>query len=159
LKRLVVLGILIAAAAGVLTLPALADESTVNATITPKLIALSVTPNTLDYGSHEPGETGLVPDPEYFAVINTGSVNEDLQIRGANTADWNIASTPGEDEYVHRFKTNSTFTALTTSNQSLFAGVAPLGEIDVFMNLDMPSDTTILSTQTAPITVVALESP
>lgn len=168
MKSLSLVSLSVAALFALLFLPVTAQEGgVVNTTITPKLIAISVSPSELDYGSLEPGQSYQRPNPTYFQVFNQGSVNIDLQIRGEDTQDWTLASMPGQDAYVHRFTIRSDLDdqrPLTKLSQSLAADLfhaAPgrtAGNIDVFLTLDMPTSVTSAMPQTAKIIVTAVES-
>ncbi len=158
--------ILVAVIAGVAALgssPALAThtgESTVNATVTPAVLSVTVTPSTVDYDVVELTSTDNLPTPTFFTATNNGSITEDIQIRGADTADWTLVSgVPGTDEYRHEASKDGFTTPiiLTTSNTLLAAGVTTGSpDVTVSLRLDAPSDTTTTAQQTAPVTVVAV---
>ncbi len=158
--------ILIAVIAGVAALgssPALAShtpESTVSATVTPAVLSVTVTPNSVDYGTVELGTADNIPTPSSFTATNNGSITEDLEIRGADTADWALVSgVPRTDEYRHEASKDGFTTPiiLTTLNQTLAAGVTTgTPNVTVSLRLDAPSDTTTIVQQTAPVTVIAV---
>ncbi len=156
--------ILVAVIAGVAALgssPALAThtgESTVNATVTPAVLSVSVTPSSVDYDVVELSSTDNLPTPETFTATNNGSITENIVIRGADTADWTLAATAGADQYVHKASPDafSSTITLTTSNQSLAAGVTTSGTVTVSLKLDAPTSSTTAATQTAPVTVIAV---
>lgn len=156
-----------------LLLPATADnhEGGVQAFVTPKLIAITVDPTSVDYLTAELGNNDVRPTPAGFTVTNVGSVNVDLQISGADTQNvsdsspgWTLGASPGIDTYVHRFTINPTptladFAALTTSPQAFASNVvAETGTIDVFLSLAMPTESTTLDQQQTSVTVLATES-
>ncbi len=142
--------------------PALAThtvESTVNATVTPAVLSVTVDPNTVDYGTVELGIQDNLPNPTTFTAKNNGSITEDIEIRGANTANWTLVSgVPATDEYRHEFSKDGFTTPLilTTSNQTLDTGIAVNGEVIVSLRLDAPTASTTAATQTAPVTVIAV---
>jgi hypothetical protein len=178
MKTLAVLCAAIVALAAGLTLPAMGqtptptpgpETGTVDATISTELIAITVNPNTVDYGDLEAGTTNNEPTPGMFDVTNVGSVSVDLGIRGGNTTTsgttpWILAGTPDEDQYVHKVSTSSGWASpmiLTTSPQSIFLGVAegPANAKTIFLRLDMPTQVTSFGDHTAPVIVTATKAP
>lgn len=157
--------VLIAVIAGVAALggsPALAShtpESTVSATVTPAVLSVSATPSTVDYNVVELGTADNLPSPATFTATNNGSIVENIEIRGANTTSWTLVSTvPGTDEYRHEASKDGFTTPiiLTTANQGLDTGVAVNGTVTVSLRLDAPTSSTTATTQTAPVTVIAV---
>jgi hypothetical protein len=146
-----------------LAFPAIADDSkTVNATVTPLIIALNVDPASVSYGTRPLSMTAIDVDVP-FNVINTGSVPEQFHIRGANSVpgDWSLGTAAGSNVYVHRFKvsTTGTFADLTNGNKLLRSNVPPdsTGTFQVYLQLDMPTTTNSTALQTLPVTVVATQ--
>jgi hypothetical protein len=139
------------------------DNQTVNATVSLKMIALTVSEDELEYGVLAVGESEKAPVPDKVTIKNTGNVNEDFMIKGASSLPdgWTLTSnTPGTDTYRHKFSAQSTgtFTPLTISNALLTDHVAPQGEGDVFFRLDMPQVSTSSDEQTLPVIITAFES-
>lgn len=162
---------LFTALAVMLYLPAGADDNgAVQVDITPKVIAITVDTASVSYLDVELGVDNIEPDPAGFKVTNNGTGDVDLRIRGDNTKNaddslgWTLASLPGDETYVHRFATATDpgptdFTPLTLGLQSLFsAAVAPLGAIDVTLNLATPTETTHFGPQTTTVEVVATDA-
>ena len=137
-------------------------EDTVSATVTAVVISVNVSPNSISYGSQPLGTTNAVPSPMPLDVLNDGTVSENFAIRGSNTTAWTLASTQGANQFAHRFSTSGptgTYTALTTSNQSLFSGsVAPAGVVNVDLRMDLPTSTSSTAEQTTTLTVVATQA-
>jgi hypothetical protein len=164
MKRLALFLATFAAFVMVLALPAGADDETVNATVSLKVISLSVSTNSLSYGALAVGDTDKVPDPVKVTVTNNGSVVEDFKIKGGSSTpgNWTLTSdAPGPDTYRHKFNLSSTgtFTPLGTNSAVLQNDiVATTGAIDVFFMLDMPSTSSSPAQQTLPIVITALES-
>jgi len=166
MKRVVLVLLAVAGIAGGLTLSAGADGETVDTTVSPMFIGISVAPSLLDYGSLETGTSGNLPTPALFTVTNAGTENVDLTIRGANTTDWTLASTTGPNQYRHNYGTDSgvtPFTPLSTSDLPLWSGLVAnpdgiQGSFDVFLALDMPTTTSSFDTQHATVTIVASAS-
>lgn len=162
-KRLLVLCAAVITIAAVLTITASAQtEGTVDATITSKVIAISVSPDELVYSSVEPKATKLKPSPDHFDVETVGSENVILSIRGSNTEDWTLHTSPGPNQYVHKFARGSgaSFVALGTEAQPYFGTniLPPDSVFNVFLELDMPTTTTTFDVQTANVTVIATEA-
>jgi hypothetical protein len=159
-KRLaVVLGVLSTIATLLATGVFSAEEETVNATVTPVVITILVSPTSVDYGALQPLTTGNIPSPSSVSVQNKGSVLENIQIKGAHSTDWTLAATPGENQFTHYFSTNnSTFTKMTTGFQSLASNVAVDGIISLFLRLDMPTSTTSTAQQTLPVHLLATQA-
>jgi hypothetical protein len=139
-----------------------ADDATVNATVSPIFIGVTVNPTDLDYGSLEPGDNMKLPTPDHFTVTNAGTQNVSLSIRGNDTADWTLESAPGVDQYVQHFGTSSGSLPdqiLTTDDQDFWASLEASdtnpGAVDVYLMLDMPTSTTSYETQNAAVTIVA----
>jgi hypothetical protein len=162
MKRLAfVLGTVTALATLLSTVVFSDDEKIVNATVTPIVIAIEVSPANITYDQQEVNTSDIPSDPTFFAIFNRGSVPEDFKIRGENSLNWTLASTPGDDEYVHSFSiTNGpTFAPLTTTYVQIADEVQAEptdGEIDVFMRLTMPTSSSVTTQQTLPIRVLAV---
>ena len=157
--------ILIAVIAGVVALgssSALADhspESTVSATVTPAVLSVTVTPNTVDYDVVELSSTDNLPTPETFTATNNGSITENIDIRGADTDNWTLEATAGPNQYVHKASKDafSTTITLATSNLPLVdTGVAVDGTVTVSLKLDAPTVSTTAAEQIAVVTVIAV---
>ena len=154
----------LASITGLLTLTASAGpEDSVSATVTAVVISVNVSPNSISYGPQPVGTTNAVPSPMPLDVLNDGTVAENFQIKGSNTADWSLASTAGTNQYVHIFSTDGptgTYKALTTTNQALYSGsVAPAGVVNVDLRMDLPTLTAATTQQTATVTVLATQAP
>jgi hypothetical protein len=111
------------------------------------------------------------PQPAGFRVTNDSTVAVDLQILGGDsesvangTPGWQLAGTAGPDAYVHRYAVNLTnptypgeFGILTTTATD-FMSVLVDAFVDLKFALDMPTTTSTLDPQTAPLTVIVLEA-
>ena len=162
MRKLALLMAVFGLMSGGLTLSAVADDNqTVNATVTPLLISVNVTPASVSYGTQPFSATEVVPNPASVSVTNNGSVTETFQIRGAAStpSGWTLGGTAGSNTYVHRFKLGQgIFAPLTISNQLLVSNVPTTSNVDVFLNLDMPTSSTFLTQQTLPVTILATQS-
>lgn len=149
----------------------------VSATVTPAFVAAVIVEDNLGYGvlnfsdvDKEPvspaAQNCTTGAETAFSVENTGNVNANFTIAGANakvadTDTWSLVGTiTAADQYIHRFSDTfnaCTFVALDTAGQTLKSGVAPATPFNVFLNLDMPtSATSDSSEQSLPITVTAV---
>lgn len=154
-------------------LPVLAaTEGAVTATVTPQIVAISVAPPTVDYGTLDFSATDIsrtVGLSGTITVTNDGNVNEDFAIKGDNSTNWTLDSSPANtgtvaiDQFVHRFDADATFTdgtanALSTSNQSLGVGVASSATQDFELQMNMPLSGSVTGVQTTTVTVQASAS-
>lgn len=98
---------------------------------------------------------------------NNGSVAEDFNIKGQNSSGWTLAGSAGSEQYVHAFCTTGsgspdpcdsspTWTALTTSYQSLASNVAVSGNQRFDLKITMPTGTTATAQQSVDVTVQAV---
>lgn len=170
-ESLVILTVLVAASA--LALPVLASDSVeVTATVTPEQISISFwsgTPTTVNYGTLPFGVTDRAPvgDPA-IKVWNSGTVQEDFGIRGANAtavggSPWVLESAPGQDKYTHKFCAGShpgVFTPLTDSalaNKITGAGgISPNQNTDFMLRFSMPTSATTYTSNQYSTTVTIL---
>lgn len=115
-----------------------AGDGTINVTVTPKVISLSVTPGSYNYGPIQFG--GTAETTTTFAVTNDGNVSENFLVRGVDTTNWALAGTAGVDAYRHQFKEGAgSYANLTTGNQSAASGVAAGGSRNYRFQLSMPT--------------------
>lgn len=132
-----------------------ASES-VTATVTAQEVSLTVDDGTIAYGILDVNAQKSTLDlTDTQTVTNTSNVNADFTISGTNSTDWNLAATPGTDEYVHEFTTSGTFpgTNLTTNLTTLDSAVAPNGTISLDLRITMPSSTTVYTQQSVDVSV------
>ncbi len=142
-----------------------ANSGNVNATVTAKNVALTVTSGTVSYGTIDlSGSASTVTLGASQTVTNTGNVNEDFTIKGYDTTGtgvaWTLAATIGADQYKHEFSTSATFpgTALTTGYQSMSTAVASLATKTLDLKIYTPSSTSDYNQKTAQVTVMASAS-
>lgn len=141
-----------------------ADTGTVTATVTVQNISVSVSDGTVTYGTlatsaTEDTTTSGLDDSQ--TATNDGNVTEDFNIRGQNSANWTLGATAGADTYVHSFCTSNcdsspTWTALTTSNQTLATGVAASGSQTFDLQIETPTSTTSYTEQSVDVTIQAV---
>lgn len=136
-----------------------ATSGTIDVTVTPKLISLSVSPTSYDYGVlglSETAETTIT-----FAVENTGNVDEDFDIKGSNTADWTLSATVGASEaYRHDWKeVSGGYAALTTTTGvSAATSVAATNSESFKFRLHTPTASNATAGQEPDVIFTALES-
>jgi hypothetical protein len=167
--KLLIVVALFAALTALLYLPAGADnDGVVDVSVTPKLIAISVNPTSLDYLTVEVDTNDARPDPDGFTITNTGTVNVDLYISGDDTYNsddslgWSLDTAPGVEKYAHRFSINPTptladFNPLTKLPAVFLSGVIPTGDAEVKLSLGTPTQTAHLGQQTTTVTVLATD--
>ena len=161
----VILVAVIAALAALGGPPALAqaDEETINATVTAKVICISISAGgTINYGVVQPGVA--MEAPTTTTGNNCGTVDEDFDIRGTDSAAWTLASSAsGTTDYAHEFSFDpfSSWTALpAAATFEHLQDPVTTGSPDVTFKLRVtpPPDTTVTATQTVNVDVVATES-
>lgn len=136
-----------------------ASTGTINVTVSPKLISLSVSPTSYDYGAlgyNDSTETTIT-----FSVQNDGNVAEDFDIEGFDTADWSLGATAGTDAYVHEWKEASgSYTPLVEAPSSAAAATAVAsGNSESFkFQLHTPTDSLVTDDQNPNVKFTASES-
>lgn len=139
------------------------DSESVSATVTIQHISLSVSDGIVEYGTLAEDDTlnttaGGTNDTQ--TATAEGNVDTDLNILGADTANWTLASTAGSDEYTHSFSTDtgSTWTNLTLNAQTLATGVSPSGAQDFDLEIGTPTTSSTTDEQNADVVVQAVAS-
>lgn len=166
MKKLICLLLSIFPLFSVVSLVQGASSANVSATVTVQNVSVSVSDGAVAYGTLSAGGTenttsGGVNDSQ--TATNDGNVTEDLNIRGANSTNWTLAATSGSDQYVHEFCTTDcdsspTWTALTTSNQTLATSVADSGTQVFDLKVTVPSPSSVDTAETLTVTVQASAS-
>jgi hypothetical protein len=143
-----------------------ASSATVNATVTVQNVSVTVTDGTVTYGTlavNTAKDTTLSGTNDSQTASNDGNINEDINIRGQNTAAWTLAGSAGANQYMHQFcKTNCdvspTWTSLTTSNQTLSAAVAASGTQVFDLKLTTPTSSASFTQQSVDVVIQASAS-
>lgn len=144
-----------------------ATEETVTATATVSNISLTVSDAAVAYGTltvsttQDTTNTG-VDDSQ--TATNNGNVAEDFNIRGVDSANWTLSATAGSEQYTHKFCNNGTcdgtptWTALTTTYQTLATAVATSGTQEFDLELGTPTTTANYTQQSVNAQVQAVEN-
>ena len=162
MKRFLLVLLVTMLALGGLSVPAFSDtEGVVTVTAEQAQVSVSVFPDSVSYGIVSMGEEDLKPiDNPTIRAGNTGNWWADFQVRGADTTDWTLDTTPAEDTYVHYVgwgpPGSETYTELSTSNDDLgpFASYAPGSNQFFKLMMDTPTSSTSYATQETQVTVV-----
>lgn len=143
-----------------------ADTATVTATVTLQNVSVTVSDGTVAYGtlaasSTEDTTSGNLNDSQ--TATNNGNITEDLNIKGQDSGDWTLAGSVGADQYKHDFcittcDSTPSWTALTTSYQTLQSSVSASGTQDFDLRMNTPSSSTSYTSQSVDVTVQAVAS-
>ena len=138
-RKLAFLVVLSGVFGSLLVLPATADDNkTVNAMVTPKVISITVSTNTLQYDTLSVGTLNNVPTPTKVTVTNTGTVDADFRVRGlaSTPGNWTLTSgVPGANAYRHEYDVASSgdfFGALAIASEDVYNDVLPGVSKDIF---------------------------
>ena len=150
-----------------------ATDATVTATVTVQNVQMTLSQTDFEYGtmsSNTASSTvGLFAGAGIIAT-NTGNVNSDFDIYGANTGTgkagngWDLLGTAGTDEYIHKFCNDTdndctiptgqaNYSALTTSPGVLKNVVAGSGTVAFQLQITTPNPSTKFTVQSVPVTV------
>jgi hypothetical protein len=138
-----------------------ADTATITATVTVQNISLSVSDGSITYGTLAQNSSKSTCDlSDTQTVTNNGNVAETFNIKGQNSANWTLGTTPGSDVYVHKFATSScpwtNGTALTTSYQTMATNVAASSTVTLNLQITTPNPSTVFTEQSVDVTVQAV---
>lgn len=147
---------------GIVLAPSLvgaADTATVTATVTPKLVSVTVSPTSVAYGTvplSSSATSGVI------TATNDGNVTETFNIKGADatysTNTWVLSDTAvGANQYMHKFAlpTYITWTPLSTTYLTLATGIAASGTQDFKLQIWTPTSTTLYGEYSTTVTVLA----
>jgi hypothetical protein len=142
-----------------------ASSATVTATVTVQNISITITAGgTQNYGTLAQNSTATSTE---IVISNNGNVNENILIRGQNSANWTLGATAGTDQYVHRFCTAgiaacqsppTNYTALTTSNQTHSTFLAPNAATSTALQINTPNPSTVFTQQSVDVIITATAS-
>jgi hypothetical protein len=182
LKRLIVPGIAAGAIAVALTMPIGADDGEISTTITPLVISVSVSPDTVNYGTapmSAADNSRSTKESPTITVTNTGSVPIHVDLRGSDAepdvngqATWTLNCEPiglgvvGTNQFVHKFGLGATpdfngsgiNTLCSDSNKRLQSNLALNGQSQFMLQFAMPTASTGLGPRSSSVTVVATQA-
>jgi hypothetical protein len=143
----------------------------VNVSMADPVVSVSVSDGNISYGvvgtgsSKDTTSSGL---NDTQVATNDGTVAEDLNVKGQDSANWTLAGSSGANQYKHEFCTSGsgspdpcdaspTWTALTTSYQALATTLATSGAKKFDLKLSTPTSTTSSMQQSVDITIQAVQ--
>jgi hypothetical protein len=141
-----------------------ASSATVTATVTVQNISVTVSDGTVAYGTLGTSTSAGTNGTDTQTATNNGNVTEDLLIKGQNTTAWTLGATSSSDQYIHRFCSSScaspptSYTALTTSNQTLAASKAASATQTFDLYITTPSSSSSFTQQSVDVIVTATAS-
>jgi len=140
-------------------------SSTISCTVTAKNISLSVSDGSIAYGTlavNSSTTSATLGDTQ--VVTNDGNVTEDINVMSSDATggtQWNLASTTGSDEYLHRFsndaEANWTICATDHSYSQLKNALGANGTTSLDLCIDTPTASTDYQQKTINVTVQAVE--
>lgn len=145
----------------------LGAETSVTATVTAEVIALSITANSsINYGAvsttADTTSSGKNVSP---TVQNDGSVNEDFQLKGTNSANWTLAGAAGDAIYAHKechanCDSAPTWVALSSGSytSNIFSAVAPAASNSFDLQITVPTLNAGVTQQNVNVFVQATKS-
>lgn len=145
-----------------------ASTGAVTATVTAKNVSLTVTDGSVAFGTIGVGATANTTSTgvnDSQTATNNGNVEEDFNIRAADSTNWTLAATAGSEQYtmkscVTNCDTTPTWTGvgISPSYVSLSTNVATSGTTVFDLLVGAPTSTTSYGQQTITVTVQAVDS-
>lgn len=133
-------------------------------------VSITVSDGSVSYGvlntnTSKDTTSGGLNDTQ--TATNNGGIAEDFNIMGQNSTAWTLAASTGSEQYKHEFCTTGsgspdpcdaspTWTALTTSYQSLSSNVAVSGTTKLDLKITTPTSTSATTQQSVNITIQAI---
>ena len=140
------------------------DQEPITVTVTPKLVSISLSDTTVEYGAVSLGTSATSGS---ITATNDGSVAEDFDIKAdvANCAggSWSLVSgagDPGQNEFKHSCALGpgfDSFTAMTSAYGDFVNDVSASGTQDFKLQIKMPSSTTVYGQYTTSVEILATE--
>jgi hypothetical protein len=143
----------------------------VNVSLTNAVVSVSVSDGNVSYGivgtgSSKNTTSGGLDNTQ--TATNDGTIAEDLNIKGQDSADWTLAGSAGANQYKHEFCTGGSgspdpcdsspsWTTMTTSYQALAINLAVSGTKKFDLKLSTPTSTTSTSQQSVDVTIQAVQ--
>ncbi|MBW2674427.1 MAG: hypothetical protein JRD89_13620 [Deltaproteobacteria bacterium] len=148
-----------------------ADTGTIGLNVTIKQVAVDVTPTTYAFGTLDLSTLANTSDvsPNYFTANNTGNVDEDFSIKGANMTDfaaggsntWVLNETEiGADQYMMLNSTDGgvTWNAIGLDFKTFATNIAAGNNQTFDLQLATPSSTSSYLEHNTTVTVYAVAS-
>lgn len=147
-----------------------ATTAVVSATVTVTNVAIlldtdgAVAYGTIGQNSTKDTTTGGEGVNDTESVQNTGNVNADFTIEGANTASWTLTTAAvGSDTYNHSWCTSGcdgtpSWNPFDATPEALASSVAPAASQTFDLQIHTPNPSTVFTQQTAGVTITASAS-
>lgn len=139
-----------------------ATSATVTATVTVQNISVTVSSGSVTYGTLSNNSSAGTNPAQTQTATNNGNIAESFNISGSNSTNWTLGATAGSDVYVHKFCSAScgtpptSYTALTTGNQTLATNIAAAGNQTFDLYITTPNPSTVYTVQSVDVTVQAV---
>ena len=141
-----------------------ADTGQVTATVTASVVAVTVSDGAVAYGvvaTTANTTSGGVNDTQ--TITNTGTVTEDFEVKGNNSASWTLAGSAGNATYAHKTciatcDSTPTWTAMTVSYTDLATSKAPSGTTEMDVQITVPTSNAGVTQQSVPVDILATQS-
>lgn len=140
-----------------------ASEGIVAATVTVQNISVSVTDGTVAFGTLANNASAGTNGTDTQTATNDGNITEVFNIKGQVSAGWTLGATAGSNIYVLQFCTATcttpptSYTALTTSYQTLAASVTTNDTQTFDLYITTPNPSTVYTEQSVNVTVQATQ--
>jgi len=130
-----------------------------------EIISISISDGSVNYGViTASGTKNTITLSDTQIVTNDGNVTENFNIKGYNASGggctWSLVSgIPGNDQYKQEFSTNSgsSWTYLETDYKSLATGITSTNNINLDLQITMPSQSSCFGEQSVNITIQAVK--
>jgi hypothetical protein len=148
------------------------DGCQVTATVTLQSISVSISegyPTAVGYGAVAPGAEAVPVtyspgEYENLRVFNSGSIVEDLLIKGADATYgrlgiWTLATKAGADQYAHFWGLGmkpATYSPLSTAASTLGADVPVEGTVDFNLKTQTPTSSTYWGQYSTAVSIIAV---
>jgi len=148
---------------GLVAMTSIALAEPVSVSVTPSVLAISVTDGSVDFGKVPYGgkqNTFNIASQEQI-VANTGSVSANILLDATGSANWTLAATAGSEIFASQYFLSDggtpTWTALTGTATDSTVDLAAGTDIDLNLKIDMPTDSVVITSQTYTVNVTATE--
>lgn len=142
----------------------------IDITYTPPVISVAISTGSVTYGTlaaSSSKDTTSADLNNTQVATNDGNVAEDFNIKGQSSTGWTLSGSAGSEQYAHFYCTSGsgspdpcdaspTWTALTTSYQSMASSIAVSGNKRFDLKINTPTVTSATSQQSVDVTVQAV---